>query len=88
MPNLMIDTTCSDPDRARSRHRRDALGPGPGGAPVGPGLIDLHTHTNVYWGGTPLGKDAVDFGRHRAATTWVDTCSAGLGNFARFRTMR
>lgn len=48
-----------------------------------PGLIDLHTH--VYWGGTSLGIDAPAYGRKTAATTVVDTGSAGPGNFAGFR---
>lgn len=48
-----------------------------------PGLIDLHTH--VYWGGTSLGIDADSYGRKTAATTVVDTGSAGPGNFAGFR---
>jgi dihydroorotase len=50
---------------------------------VTPGLIDLHTH--VYWGGTSLGIDAVEFCRTSAVTTSVDTGSAGPGNFAGFR---
>ncbi len=50
---------------------------------VTPGLIDLHTH--VYWGGTSLGIDAVEFCRTSAVTTAVDTGSAGPGNFAGFR---
>jgi dihydroorotase len=50
---------------------------------VTPGLIDLHTH--VYWGGTSLGIDAVEFARASAVTTCVDTGSAGPGNFAGFR---
>lgn len=51
---------------------------------VTPGLIDLHTH--VYWGGTSLGIDAVDFCKTSAVTTAIDTGSAGPGNFAGFRT--
>lgn len=50
---------------------------------VAPGLIDLHTH--VYWGGTSLGIDAVEFCRKSGVTTAVDTGSAGPGNFAGFR---
>lgn len=50
---------------------------------VTPGLIDMHTH--VYWGGTSLGIDAEQFCRDSAVTTFVDTGSAGPGNFAGFR---
>lgn len=50
---------------------------------VSPGFIDLHTH--VYWGGTSLGIDAVDFARKSGVTTFVDAGSAGAGNFAGFR---
>ena len=50
---------------------------------VCPGLIDLHTH--VYWGGTSLGVDAMEYCRQSAVTTAVDTGSAGPGNFAGFR---
>lgn len=50
---------------------------------VTPGLIDLHTH--VYWGGTSLGVDAQALARSSAVTTFVDTGSAGPGNFAGFR---
>jgi dihydroorotase len=50
---------------------------------VTPGLIDLHTH--VYWGGTSLGVDAPALARASAVTTFVDTGSAGPGNFAGFR---
>lgn len=53
------------------------------GAIVTPGLIDLHTH--VYWGGTSLGVDAPALARSSAVTTFVDTGSAGPGNFAGFR---
>lgn len=53
------------------------------GAVVAPGLIDLHTH--VYWGGTSLGVDPDDYGRSCAATTLVDTGSAGPGNFPGFK---
>ncbi len=53
------------------------------GSLVTPGLIDLHTH--VYWGGTSLGIDAVEFCRKSAVTTAIDTGSAGPGNFAGFR---
>ncbi len=48
-----------------------------------PGLIDLHTH--VYWGGTSLSVEADGYARRCAATTLVDTGSAGPGNFAGFR---
>src|SRR4030088_164559 len=50
---------------------------------VTPGLIDLHTH--VYWGGTSLGVDAVALAKSGAGTTFVDTGSAGAGNFSGFR---
>ena len=50
---------------------------------VTPGLIDLHTH--VYWGGTSLGVDADGLARTSAVTTFVDTGSAGPGNFPGFR---
>jgi dihydroorotase len=50
---------------------------------VVPGLIDLHTH--VYWGGTSLGIDADEMGRRSGVTTFVDTGSAGPGNFLGFR---
>ena len=50
---------------------------------VVPGLIDLHTH--VYWGGTSLGVEADAYARKAAATTLVDTGSAGPGNFPGFR---
>ena len=50
---------------------------------VTPGLIDLHTH--VYWGGTSLGVDAVALAKSSAVTTFVDTGSAGPGNFSGFR---
>ncbi|MDF0603556.1 amidohydrolase/deacetylase family metallohydrolase [Psychromarinibacter sp. C21-152] len=53
------------------------------GALVVPGLIDLHTH--VYWGGTSLSVEADDYARRCAATTLVDTGSAGPGNFPGFR---
>jgi dihydroorotase len=51
---------------------------------VTPGLIDLHTH--VYWGGTSLGIDAVALARTGGVATFVDTGSAGPGNFNGFRT--
>ena len=50
---------------------------------VVPGLIDLHTH--VYWGGTSLGVDAVALARKSGVSTFVDTGSAGPGNFAGFK---
>ena len=50
---------------------------------VTPGIIDLHTH--VYWGGTSLGVDPVEFAQTSAVTTMIDTGSAGPGNFAGFR---
>ncbi|MCB1462604.1 MAG: amidohydrolase/deacetylase family metallohydrolase [Nitratireductor sp.] len=53
------------------------------GSIVTPGLIDLHTH--VYWGGTSLGVDADALGRRTGVTTFVDTGSAGPGNFSGFR---
>ncbi len=62
----------------QGRERRDGTG-----MILTPGLIDLHTH--VYWGGTSLGIDAPAYGRKTAATTVVDTGSAGPGNFAGFR---
>ena len=51
---------------------------------VTPGLIDLHTH--VYWGGTSLCIDAAALARTGAVATFVDTGSAGPGNFNGFRT--
>ncbi|MBW7921746.1 MAG: amidohydrolase/deacetylase family metallohydrolase [Rubellimicrobium sp.] len=65
-------------DGLQGRDRRDGAG-----MILTPGLIDLHTH--VYWGGTSLGVDADAYGRKTAATTVVDTGSAGPGNFAGFR---
>lgn len=53
------------------------------GALVTPGLIDLHAH--VYWGGTPLGVDALRLAARSATTTFVDAGSAGAGNFLGFR---
>ena len=50
---------------------------------VSPGFIDLHTH--VYWGGTSLGVDAENLMRTSGVTTFVDTGSAGPGNFPGFR---
>jgi len=50
---------------------------------VSAGLIDLHTH--VYWGGTSLGVDPVQYAAHTGATTLVDAGSAGAGNFHGFR---
>jgi dihydroorotase len=52
------------------------------GALVVPGLVDLHTH--CYWGGTPLGVNADKVGPATGVTTWVDTGSAGAGNFEGF----
>jgi dihydroorotase len=53
------------------------------GCLVIPGAIDFHAH--VYWGGTSLGIDADALARRAGTTTWVDTGSAGAGNFAGFR---
>jgi dihydroorotase len=53
------------------------------GGIVTPGLIDLHTH--VYDKGTSLGVDAMQLFRRGAVTTFVDTGSAGPGNFPGFR---
>jgi len=50
---------------------------------VTPGLIDLHTH--IYWGGTSLGVDPVDYARQAGTTTLVDAGSSGPGNFHGFR---
>ena len=50
---------------------------------VTPGLIDLHTQ--VYWGGTSIGVDAVALARTSATATFVDAGTAGPGNFAGFR---
>jgi dihydroorotase len=47
-----------------------------------PGLVDLHTH--CYWGGVPLGIDADKIGPATGVTSWVDTGSAGAGNFEGF----
>lgn len=49
---------------------------------VVPGLVDLHTH--CYWGGTPLGVNADKIGPATGVTTWVDTGSAGAGNYEGF----
>jgi dihydroorotase len=49
---------------------------------VVPGLVDLHTH--CYWGGTPLGVNADKIGPATGVTSWVDTGSAGAGNFEGF----
>ena len=65
-------------DGLRGRDRRDASG-----LILTPGLIDLHTH--VYWGGTSLGVDPDAYARQTAATTLVDTGSAGPGNYPGFR---
>lgn len=53
-----------------------------GGKLVLPGLVDLHTH--CYWGGVPLGIDADKIGPATGVTAWVDTGSAGPGNFEGF----
>ena len=47
-----------------------------------PGLVDLHTH--CYWGGVPLGINADKIGPATGVTSWVDTGSAGAGNFEGF----
>lgn len=52
------------------------------GSYVVPGLIDFHTH--CYWGGTPLGVNADKIGPATGVTGWVDTGSAGPGNFPGF----
>jgi dihydroorotase len=49
---------------------------------VVPGLVDLHTH--CYWGGVPLGVNADKIGPASGVTSWVDTGSAGAGNFEGF----
>lgn len=49
---------------------------------VVPGLVDLHTH--CYWGGVPLGINADKIGPASGVTSWVDTGSAGAGNFEGF----
>lgn len=53
------------------------------GALVVPGIIDLHTH--VWWGGTSLSVRPDPYARRCAATTLVDTGSAGPGNFEGFK---
>ena len=50
---------------------------------VVPGLIDLHTH--VYWGGTALSVQADPLCMRSGVTTFVDTGSAGAGNFHGFK---
>ena len=50
---------------------------------VSPGLIDLHTH--VYWGGTSLGVDPIQYAAQAGTTTLIDAGSAGAGNFHGFR---
>jgi dihydroorotase len=52
------------------------------GALVVPGLVDFHTH--CYWGGTALGVNADKIGPATGVTTWIDTGSAGAGNFEGF----
>ncbi len=49
---------------------------------VVPGLVDLHTH--CYWGGVPLGVNADKIGPATGVTSWVDTGTAGAGNFEGF----
>ncbi len=53
------------------------------GALVVPGIIDLHTH--VWWGGTSLSVRPDPYAQRCAATTLVDTGSAGPGNFEGFK---
>jgi dihydroorotase len=49
---------------------------------VVPGLVDMHTH--CYWGGVPGGLNADKIGPATGVTSWVDTGSAGAGNFEGF----
>jgi len=65
-------------DSQAAREVRDVTG-----LLVTPGLIDLHTH--IYWGGTSLGVDPVDYARQAGTTTLVDAGSSGPGNFHGFR---
>lgn len=65
-------------DEQAAREVRDVTG-----LLVTPGLIDLHTH--IYWGGTSLGVDPVDYARQAGTTTLVDAGSSGPGNFHGFR---
>lgn len=67
----------SNTDAATAKREIDATG-----KLVVPGLVDLHTH--CYWGGTPLGVNADKIGPATGVTTWVDTGSAGTGNFEGF----
>lgn len=49
---------------------------------VTPGLVDLHTH--CYWGGTPTSINPDKVAPSTGVTSWVDTGSAGAGNFEGF----